>query len=35
LVTARSCLSKSFDLDDRLLAVARKDPDLNGLKDVL
>ena len=33
--TARSCLSKSFDLDGRLLAVARKDPDLSGMRDAL
>jgi tetratricopeptide (TPR) repeat protein len=33
--TARSCLSKSFDLDERLLAVARKDPDLSGIRDAL
>ena len=32
--TARSCLSKSFDIDNRLLAVARKDPDLDVLKDL-
>lgn len=33
--TARTCLSKSFDLDGRLLAIARKDPDLTGLQDLL
>ena len=33
--TARGYLHKSFDLDERLLAVARKDPDLSALKDAL
>jgi predicted Zn-dependent protease len=33
--TARECLHKSFDLDGRLVAVARKDPDLHALKDSL
>ena len=33
--TARTCLRKSFDLDERLVAVARKDPDLVALKDAL
>ncbi len=30
--TARSCLRKSFDLDERLVDVARKDPDLIALQ---
>lgn len=33
--TACNCLRKSFDLDDSLLDVARKDPDLSELKDAL
>ncbi len=33
--TARSCLRKSFDLDERLVAVARKDPDLAELKGII
>jgi len=33
--TAHSCLRKSFDLDERLLAVARRDPDLVALRDEL
>jgi len=32
---ARDCLHKSFDLDGRLVAVARKDPDLHALRDQL
>jgi len=32
---ARECLHKSFKLDGRLVAVARKDPDLHALKDSL
>ena len=32
---ARKCLSKSFDLDKALVAVASKDPDLEILKDSL
>ncbi len=32
---ARKCLHRSFDLDKRLVAMARKDPDLHAIKDTL
>ncbi len=35
LTDARECLRRSFELDKRLLEIARKDPDLESLRDVI
>jgi tetratricopeptide (TPR) repeat protein len=35
LEDARKCLRKSFNLDERLVDIARKDPDLKLLQDLL
>lgn len=35
LTSARECLRRSFDLDQRLLDIARKDPDLESLRDAI
>lgn len=35
LSDARECLRKSFELDKRLLDIARKDPDLESLRDAI